>query len=116
MSTLDDPHKDVREAIKEEINSVLGEFAKKASPLAISAFILVCGTILAVGAFIYFNKDTLLKWQENSLDIVHIRAEKQLEHDHCQEQIASQQNQITTLNKRVDSLELQLKQKTADNN
>lgn len=109
MSQLEDPHKDVREAIKEEINSVLGEFAKKASPLAISAFILVCGTILAVGAFIYFNKDTLLKWQENSLDIVHIRAEKQLEHDHCQEQIA-------LLNKRVDSLELQLKQKTASNN
>lgn len=83
--------------MQEAINTALGAAVRKASPWSISIAVVVAVTLVFVGGFLYFNKDFLLQWQKNGLEIRRVAEQ----HEHCVEEVTSLKGEVRELKEEV---------------
>jgi len=115
------PDADAKKIVDHAIDGVKKEFASTATTLlkrtptwAVAVVSIMLTGIGCSGAFLYFNSGTLLQWQQQSLDVEHMKQAN----DRCHTELAAIKAEVQVLRDLVAGQEREivlLKQRISNN-
>lgn len=92
------------DGVKEQFTEIGNSLLKKTPPWAVAIVSIMLTGIGCGGAFLYANADTILRWQQQSLDVEHLKAD----HDDCHVKVVKLEAEIDQLKDEVASLRRQI--------